>query len=148
MLYGVRTTIGQETLVAEMLEGKVEREHENIASIAVIPGLKGYVILETDDENELRKLLYKAAHVRGLIDGELAFGELEHFFETKSVTKGIERGNIVEITSGAFKGEKARVIRIDSAKDKITVEIVGATVPIPVTVDAGFIRVLQRGDKA
>ena len=146
MLYGIKTTIGQESLVAEMLEGKIKREHENIAAVAVIPGLKGYVIIETDDENELRKLLYKAPHIKKILEGELKFEEIEHFFETKSVTKGIERGNIVEITSGAFKGEKAKVIRIDSAKDKITVEIIGAAVPIPVTVDAGFIRVLQRGE--
>jgi len=144
MLFGIRTTIGQETLVAEMLEAKVAKEHEAIDAIAIIPGLRGYVIIETHDEAELKKLLYRAAHVRGMIEGELKFEELEHFFETKSVTQGVERGDIVEITTGAFKSEKARIIRIDSSKGKITVEIVGAAVPIPVTVDAGSIRVLQR----
>jgi len=104
------------------------------------------VIIETDNEAELKRLLYRAAHVRGMIEGEMKFEEVEHFFETKSVTQGVERGNIVEITTGAFKGEKARIIRIDSAKDKITVEIIGAAVPIPVTVDASSIRVLQRNE--
>jgi len=146
MLFGIKTTIGQEVLVAEMLEAKVAKEKELIASITIIPGLRGYVIIETDNEAELKRLLYRAAHVRGMIEGEMKFEEVEHFFETKSVTQGVERGNIVEITTGAFKGEKARIIRIDSAKDKITVEIIGAAVPIPVTVDASSIRVLQRNE--
>lgn len=148
MLFGVKTTIGQEILIAEMLEAKIHREKEDILSITIIPGIRGYLLIEAENETEIKKLLYKAPHVRGLIGGEVRLDEIAHFFEMKSMTQGVERGDIVEITSGAFKGEKARVIRIDSSKDKITVEIIEAAVPIPVTVDAASIRVLQRRDEA
>jgi len=47
---------------------------------------------------------------------------------------GIAEGDIVELIAGPFKGEKARVQRIDEGKDQVTVELYEATVPIPVTV--------------
>lgn len=144
MLYGIRTTIGQEKIVAENLTAKMKKAPEKVAAIAVIDGLKGYLILEAESEADIRKLVYKAPHVRGIVAGVIRPEEVEHFFETKSLTQGIERGDIVELTSGAFKGEKARVIRVDESKEKITVEIIEAAVPIPVTVDASSVRVIQR----
>ena len=144
MFFGIRTTIGQEKIVADILRSKLKKEEEKITAIAVISGLKGYLIIEAPDESELRKLVYKVPHVRGVVAGEIKLDEIEHFFEVKPMTAGIERGDIVELTSGAFKGEKARVIRVDENKDKITVEIIEAAVPIPVTVDASAVRVIEK----
>ena len=65
----------------------------------------------------------------------------------KPLTAGIERGDTVELTSGAFKGEKAKVIRVEVGKEKITVEIIEAVVPIPITVDASSVRVVAKEGK-
>jgi transcriptional antiterminator NusG len=51
---------------------------------------------------------------------------------------------MVELISGPFKGEKARVVRVDIKKEEITVELFEATVPIPVTVRGDSIKVLQK----
>ena len=144
MLFGIRTTIGQEKIVAETLGNKMKKAQEKVSAIAVIDGLKGYLVVEAESEAELRKLVYKTPHVRGIVAGVIRPEEIEHFFETKSLTQGIVRGDIVELTSGAFKGEKAKVLRVDESKDKITVEIIEAAVPIPVTVDASSIRMIQK----
>ena len=142
MLFGVRTTIGQEKVVADLLVHKQKQEKHGIFSIAVIDNLRGYVLIEADEETEVRKLVYRAPHVRGLIKGGMQMSEIEHFLESKPMTADIERGDIIEITNGAFKGEKAKVIRIDENKDKITVEIIESAVPIPITVNAANIRVI------
>ncbi|MBU2560424.1 transcription elongation factor Spt5, partial [archaeon] len=53
-----------------------------------------------------------------------------------------------ELISGPFKGEKAKVVRVDVKKEEITVELFEATVPIPVTVRGDSIKVLQKeGEK-
>lgn len=148
MMYGVRTTIGQEKIVADALRVKMKKEGEDIYSLTMIDGLRGYIVIEARDEAEVKKLTYKAPHIRGVIAGEMKLDELEHFFETKSLTKGIERGDTVELTSGAFKGEKARVIRVDEGKEKITVEIIEAAVPIPITVDASNVRLIANTELA
>lgn len=144
MLYGIRTTIGQERVVAETLDKRV-RKDPGIVSIVVIDGMRGYVFAEAPDESDVRKVIQKAPHVRGLVKGAMSTAEVGHFFETKTMTAGIERGDVVEITSGAFKGEKAKVLRIDEGKEKVTVEIIEAAVPIPITVGASAIRVVQKG---
>ena len=143
MLFGVRTTIGQEKVVAELLQGKIRLTGSNVSAVAVIDTLRGYLMIEANDEAEVRKLIYKAPHVRGMVKGMMTLAEIQHFLEVKPMTSGIERGDIVELTSGAFKGEKAKVIRIDESKEKITLEIIEAAVPIPITVDASSVRVIK-----
>lgn len=148
MLFGIRTTIGQEKVVVEVLEHKITTNKPLVSALASVPGLKGYLIVEAAGESDLRKLVYRVPHVRGVVSGGIQISELSHFFEVKSLTVGIERGDIVELTTGAFKGERARVIRVDEGKEKITVEIIEAAVPIPVTVEAAGVRVLQKAAEA
>jgi transcriptional antiterminator NusG len=144
MLYSIRTTIGQEKLVAEGLEKKAKRAQVPIHAIIAIDGMRGYIFIEAQSKTDVEKIAQKAPHIRGIVKGEVKPGELEHFFEMKTITAGIERGDVVEMTSGAFKGEKAKVLRVDEGKEKVTVEIIEAAVPIPLTVDASSVRVIQK----
>jgi transcriptional antiterminator NusG len=59
---------------------------------------------------------------------------------------GINEGAIVELISGPFKGEKARVKRVDVTKEEITVELFEAMVPIPITVRGDHVRVLSKDE--
>jgi transcription termination/antitermination protein NusG len=56
----------------------------------------------------------------------------------------IEKNDIVEIISEPFKNEKAKVIRVDKAKGECVVSLLGAAVPIPVTVKLDNLRVIRR----
>ena len=60
----------------------------------------------------------------------------------------ISKGDVVELVSGPFKGEKARVIKIDTNKDEVTVELTEVAVPIPVTIKANTIKVFQKASDA
>jgi transcriptional antiterminator NusG len=53
-------------------------------------------------------------------------------------------GDVIELIAGPFKGEKARVQKIDESKEEITVELFEAMVPIPVTVRGDHVRVLEK----
>ncbi|MCX6804360.1 MAG: transcription elongation factor Spt5, partial [Candidatus Diapherotrites archaeon] len=46
MIFPVRTTVGQEQLVVDILSSKIVKEELSIYSIAVVPGLKGYILIE------------------------------------------------------------------------------------------------------
>jgi len=52
----------------------------------------------------------------------------------------------VELISGPFKGEKAVVKRVDKAHEEITMELIEAMVPIPITVKGDNVRVLDSMD--
>jgi transcriptional antiterminator NusG len=68
---------------------------------------------------------------------------IAHFLTPKPAVSGIVEGDIVEIVSGPFKGEKAKVRSKDEAKEEITVELLEAMVAIPVTIRGDSVRVLK-----
>jgi len=142
--YAVRTTIGQERNVADMIFSKAKRGEADLYSILAPNEWRGYIAIESENKGEIEKSLYGVSHIRGIVEGEIQFQEVEKFLEPKSVVAKIDVGDVVELTSGPFKGEKARVVRVDVNKEEITVELFEATVPIPVTVRGDNIRVLRK----
>ena len=52
-------------------------------------------------------------------------------------------GMKVELIAGPFKGEKAKVMRVNDAKEEVTVELLEAAVKIPVTLHAEHIRIIK-----
>ena len=67
--------------------------------------------------------------------------------EPKAEDYHIEVGDIVEMIGSTFKGEQAKVTRIDKAKGEVVVSLLGASVPIPVTVKIDNVKVIRREDK-
>lgn len=142
--YAVRTTIGQERNVADMIFSKANRDEAELYSILAPNEWRGYIAIEATNKSEIEKSLYGVSHIRGIVGGEIQFQEIEKFLEPKSVVAKIDVGDVIELTSGPFKGEKARVVRVDVNKEEITVELFEATVPIPVTVRGDNIRVVRK----
>jgi transcriptional antiterminator NusG len=143
-IYAVKTTIGQEKNVADMITARIKKENFQIHSIFVPHDIRGYIMVEGLDKTEVEKSLRGVAHARGMIEGEIDIAEIEKFFKPKPMVTKVELGDTVELISGPFKGEKARVVRVDLKKEEITVELFEATVPIPVTVDGESIKVIRK----
>lgn len=140
-LFAIRTTVGKEATVAEFIANRAKMEKLSLASFVVPSSLKGYLLVESQGRDELVKAIAGIQHIRGIIQGEVDFSEITHYLEAK-VVKDIPVKALVELVSGPFKGEKAKVVRVDKSKDAITVELIEATVPIPITVKMDAVRVL------
>ncbi|MEM1724687.1 MAG: transcription elongation factor Spt5 [Thermoplasmata archaeon] len=82
--------------------------------------------------------------IRGVVKGEMDFNEIIHYLTPRSAVETLQVGNFVELIEGPFKGEKGRIVEIDVANDKIVVELTESLVPIPVTVRAGSVRVIEK----
>ncbi|MDD5148685.1 MAG: transcription elongation factor Spt5 [Candidatus ainarchaeum sp.] len=145
MLFPVRTTVGQESLVVEILGKKAKADALPVYSIAVIPGLKGYILIEAQDELNVRHAIAGTPHIKGqgIVKGAVDIKEIAVLLESKPLMKSIKEGDRIEIISGAFKGEKAKVQRVNDAKEEVVVELLEAAVRIPVTLKAENIRVLK-----
>lgn len=143
-IYALKTTINQEKAVGDTLAYKAKKHKVGVVAVLSPPELRGYVLVEAFDRDALEKLIKGVPHARGLVAGETALTEVEHFLTPKPAVAGIAEGDIVELVAGPFKGERARVQRIDAAKEEITVELFEAMVPIPVTVRGDNVRVLQK----
>jgi transcriptional antiterminator NusG len=55
--------------------------------------------------------------------------------------------DVVEVIGGPLKGMKAKVVKIDKAKNEVTIELLEATVTMPITVNADYVRVVSRSRK-
>ncbi|OPY37130.1 MAG: Transcription elongation factor Spt5 [Methanoregula sp. PtaU1.Bin051] len=154
-IFAIKTTSKQERTVADSILKAISTNATDIKVTAVIvPNeLQGYVLVETPEKmNRIEQLVEKIPHARAVVrkgkdEGEkssMSLSEVAHFLVPKPVVSGIEEGTIVELISGPFKGEKAVVKRVDSAKEEITVELYESVVPIPITVRGDHVRVVEK----
>ncbi|VVC03025.1 Transcription elongation factor Spt5 [Candidatus Bilamarchaeum dharawalense] len=145
MIHTIRVTSGQEKIIAEILTKKARSEKLDVFSIVHVENVKGYLFVEAPDENTVVKLVQKVKHVKGFLKKPLAVADIAKLIKTDAQPISvIANGDLIEMTSGPFKGERAKVLKIDEAKDEITVELVEVAVPIPVTVKSKMVRLFQK----
>jgi transcriptional antiterminator NusG len=147
MYFIVRVTSSQERITADILQNKIEKTTIPVYSIILSEGMRGYLILEAQDENAARELILDEPHVKGILSKPLNETDLNKMLEVKKVTQEIGVNDTIEFMSGPFKGYKARVIKVEPTKEEITVELMDVAVPIPVTTKAGIARVIQKAEK-
>lgn len=142
-IFVVKTSIGHEKDVADAIYNKAKK-NEDILAILFPTRLRGYLFVESRGEQEIQRIIKGITHVRGLIKGITPINEIQHFFTPKPVVSHMSEGDIVEIVAGPFKGEKARLQTIDENKEEITIELFEAMVPIPITIRADHVRVVEK----
>lgn len=148
MIFIVKVTTNKEDKVMEMICERVMKKNLPIFSLARPHGLKGYIILESADRDSAEECAFNLPYVRGLVKKTVSYEEIKNMLEPKIEDYNIVIGDIVEMIGQTFKGEKAKVTRIDKAKGEIVVSLLGASVPIPVTVKIDNVKVIRREDKA
>jgi transcriptional antiterminator NusG len=128
----------------EMIEDRAVKKNLNVFSISRPHGLRGYVILEAADRESAEESAYDLPYVKGIIGKTVTYEEIRNMIEPKVEDIKIEVGDIVEMIGSTFKGEKAKVTRVDKQKGEVVVSLLGASVPIPVTVKIDNVKVIRR----
>lgn len=146
-IFAVKTQVGQERTVADLMSSKAKKFKYPVFGVLAPQELRGYVFVEADDVQMLERLLKTISYARTMLPDPVPFSEIEHFLTPVSAVAKIAEGDIVELVSGPFRGEKAKVTRIDEQKEEITVELFESMVPIPITVKGENVRVLKRHDE-
>lgn len=144
-IFGVRTAANREDQVVDFLTSKLQRDSELEVYTVVRPhGMRGYIFVEAKTKIEAERALHGVPYARGILPETIPYPEIEHMLEQVKIEMNIRKSDIVEIISGAFKREKAKVIRINKQKEEIVVELLEATVPIPITVKMDAVKVIRR----
>jgi transcriptional antiterminator NusG len=138
--FAIRTTGGQERVVANILQNKINAKKLGIYSILVLDSFKGYIIIEAPDSMVAFEALSGVRHVRGQIRGELAFKDIEGYIVKKPVVAELNVDDTVEVIGGPFKSMKAKITRVDYEKQEATVVLLDSPYQIPVTVDANYLK--------
>ena len=148
MYFVVRVTSSQEKITADILENKVRKADSGIYSIVLLEGMRGYLIVEAENELSCREFVMNEPHVKGVLPSALAEADLDKMLVSKKNVQQIGVNDVVEFLAGPFKGYKAKVIKVDSSKDEITVELMDVAVPIPVTTKSNMARVTEKAAEA
>lgn len=144
-IFGVRTTANREDQVVDFLISKLQKNPQIEVYAIVRPhGMRGYIFVEAKIKTEVEKMIQGVPYARGVLPQPIPYSEIEHMLEQVKIEINIQKNDIVEIISGAFKREKAKVIRINKQKEEIVVELLEAAVPIPITVKMDSVKVIRR----
>ena len=146
-IFTIKVTTNKENRALELISDRVRSKNLNVYSIARPHGLRGYIFLEAEDRENAEEASFNLPYVKGLIPKKMAYSEIKSMLEPVTADTKIEKDDIVEIVSEPFKKEKAKVVRVDKAKEEVVVSLLGAIIPIPVTVKIDNVRVIRREEE-
>jgi len=144
MIFIIKVTTNKEDRAVEMIAERAAKKNLGVFAAIRPHGLKGYIILEAADRDSAEEAAYNLPYVKGIIGKTVTYEEVKGMLEPKVEDIKIEIGEIVEMTGQTFKGEKAKVTRIDKQKGEAVVSLLGASIPIPVTVKLDNVKVIRR----
>lgn len=142
--FTLSTTVGQEINVAKIMAGRIEVNKIPVKSIIVPENLKGYIIVEAEGPHIIDNASTNIKHIKSRVPGVLSLSDVEKYITVKSIVDELNINDIVEVVSGPFKGMRARVTDIDKSKEEVTIELLEASFPLPVTVHADYIRIVSK----
>jgi transcriptional antiterminator NusG len=143
-ILSIKTQVGKEQNTADLINSRAKKSKIKIPSILATPELRGYVFLESYDKELIRDMVKTVSYARNMLEGDIPIDQIEHFLIPASAVAKIAEGDVVEMVSGPFRGETAKVTHIDDTKEEITVELFESVVPIPITVRGEQVRVIKR----
>jgi transcriptional antiterminator NusG len=143
-IYALRTTANREDQVLSFVASNAKRKKLPVYSLIRPHGMRGYVFVEAASRSDAEQAAFGVPYARGILPSIIEYKEIEHMLEQVTKDMNIKKNDIVEIISGAFKREKAKVSRIDRTKEEVVVELLEAAVPIPITLKMDAIKVIRR----
>jgi len=147
MIFIIKVTTNKEEKAVDIIADRVEKKNINVYSVSRPHGLRGYVLLEAEDRESAEESVFNLPYVKGIIGKTIGYDEIKNMVEPSATTVSIKEGDIVEMISEPFKKEKAKVLRIDKQKEEVVVSLLGAVVPLPVTVKIDNVKVVRRDEE-
>ena len=146
-IFALRTTANREDQVVTFVASNAAKKGLLVYSVVRPHGMRGYVFVEADSRADAEQASYGVPYAKGVLENEVSYSEIEHMLEQVKKEVNIKKNDIAEIISGPFKREKAKIVRIDLAKEEVIVELLEAVVSIPITLKMDAVRVIRRDDE-
>jgi transcriptional antiterminator NusG len=143
-IFALKTTANREDQVTDFISANASKKKLGVYSVVRPHGMRGYIFVEAVTRAEAEQAAFRIPYAGKILPNEVKYQEIEHMLEQVKIEVNIQKNDIVEVISGPFKGENAKVSRIDKIKEDVVVELVEAAVPIPITVKIDAVKVIRR----
>jgi transcription termination/antitermination protein NusG len=147
MIFIIKVTTNKEENALDLVSNRAKSKNLNVYSVSRPYGLRGYILLEAEDRDSAEEAVFNLPYVKGIIGKTITYEEIKNMIEPSIEAISIKEGDIVEMIAEPFKKEKAKVIRIDKQKEEVVVSLLGAVVPLPVTVKLDNVKVVRREEE-
>ena len=144
MIFILKVTTNKEEKAMDLIHDRTISKNLQVFAVTKPHGLKGYLIIEAADRDTIEEAAFNLPYVKGIIGKTVTYDEIKNMIQPVVEDFHIEIGDIVEMIADHFKNEKGKVMRIDKKKGEIVVSLLGAAVPIPVTVKMDNVKVIRR----
>ncbi len=144
MIFIIKVTTNKEERALDMISDRAEKKNIKVYSVSRPHGLRGYILLEAEGRDSAEEAVFNLPYVKEIIGKTLSYEEIENMIQPSVEDISIQEGDLVEIIAEPFKKEKAKVLRIDKQKEEVVISLLGAIVPLPVTVKLDNVRVIRR----
>lgn len=146
-IFALRTTANREDQVLGFVSANAARKKLPVHAVIAPHGMRGYIFVESDDRLSAETAASGVPYAKGILPKEIEYKEIEHMLEQVKKDVDIRKNDIVEIISGPFKRESAKITRVDKAKEEVVVELLEAAVPIPITLKMDDVKVIRRDER-
>lgn len=143
-LFAIRTTANREDQVLSFVASNASKKKLGVYSVVRPHGMRGYIFIEAETKADAEQAAFNIPYARGILPKEVDYKEIEHMLEQVKKEVDIRKNDIVEIISGPFKREQAKITRLDKTKEEVVVELLEAAVPIPITLSLDAVKVIRR----
>ncbi|HLA23511.1 MAG TPA: transcription elongation factor Spt5 [Candidatus Nanoarchaeia archaeon] len=144
MIFIVKVTTNKEERAVDMISDRVMKKNLEVFSVSRPHGLRGYILLEAEDRESAEESIFNLPYIKGLVGQTITYDEIKNMIEPSVQDITIKEGDIVEMIGQSFKGEKAKILRVDKQKEEVVVSLLGALVQFPVTVKIDNVKVIRR----
>ncbi len=143
-IFALRTTANREDQVADLIKANAVKKKIDVYSVIRAHGMRGYIFVEAATKTDAEQVAFNVPYARGILPKPVKYSEIEHMLEQVKHEMNIMKNDIVEIISGPFKRQQAKVTRFDKTKEEIVLELLEAAVPIPITLKMDAVKVIRR----
>ena len=143
-LFILKTTANREDQVMDFVSDNAPKKNVEVYALVKPHGLRGYIIIEAKSKEEAEEACRGIPYAKGILPSTVEYEKISHMLEQVKIEVNMQKGDIVEIISGPFKREKAKITRIDQQKEEVIVELLEAAVQIPITVKLDSVKVIRR----
>jgi len=146
-LFVLKTTANREDQVLDFIASNAQKKKLGVFSLIRPHGMRGYIFIEAATRSDAEQAAFNIPYARGILSQQVQYKEIEHMLEQVKREVNIRKNDIVEIISGPFKREKAKISRIDKTKEEVVVELLESAVPIPITLKLDTVKVIRRDNE-
>lgn len=151
--YPIATAIGAENKVLAEIEarlsdfGSLKGLNKEIGRRLSATHVRGYVVIESTGRHHVEKIvginrLGRTARMKGVksVLDYMDAPSVEEWMRERSPLEGLTQGMMVEIKTGAFKGERAIITSLKENEGVASVELLDALIPLTINLSGKGIR--------